>query len=120
MSAIDFPFGFDARGRTALSEPPDHLRDLLEMLLFTGQGERVNRPSLGTGLMQLVHEPSSPELAAATEVLVQGAIQEWLGNVLAVESVDVTSDEGRFEVRVGYVIRDTGERRVDAFSRSAA
>jgi len=46
---IDFPFRFDARGRTAETGADDHIRDLIEEFLFTNPGERVNRPDFGSG-----------------------------------------------------------------------
>ena len=51
---IDFPFHFDARQQTAATTDDDHIRDLIEQLLLTGPGERVNRPNFGGGLQQLV------------------------------------------------------------------
>jgi hypothetical protein len=114
---IDFPFAIDGRGRTAEADPAEHVRDLLEQLLLTAPGERVNRPSLGSGLMHLVLEPSSQELAAATELLVQGAIQNWLGDLVEVEGVDVSSSDGLFEVTVRYRTRPDGESRTDVFRR---
>ena len=65
---IDFPFHFDDRGRTATTTLDDHVRDLIEQLLFTSPGERVNRPDFGAGLLQLVFAPNSAELAAAAAV----------------------------------------------------
>ena len=37
----------------------DHLRDLIEQVLFTAPGERVMRPDFGSGLLALVFEPNS-------------------------------------------------------------
>ena len=51
---IDFPFHFDSRGRTAATSDDDHIRDMIEELLFTNPGERVNRPDFGSGLLQMV------------------------------------------------------------------
>ncbi len=47
------------------------------------------RPDFGSGLMQLVFAPNSVELAATTQFLVQGALQQWLGNLIALEAVEV-------------------------------
>ena len=69
---IDFPFHFDGRGRTAATGDDDHVRDMIEQLLFTSPGERVNRPDFGSGLLQLVFAPNSPELAAALQFTVAG------------------------------------------------
>ena len=84
---IDFPFHFDTRGRTAQTDDDDHIRDLIDQVLFTAPGERVNRPTFGSGLMQLVFAPNSDELAATTQFLVQGALQQWLGDLIVVEAV---------------------------------
>jgi phage baseplate assembly protein W len=109
---VDFPYGIDARGRTAEVGEEGHVRDLIEQVLFTAPGERVNRPTFGSGLLGLVFEPNSEALAAATEHTVQGALQLWLGDVILVEGVDVTSDDSRLEVTVRYVLRRTQEQRI--------
>ena len=86
---IDFPLQFNGSGRTAAADDEDHIRDLIEQVLFTAPGERVNRPSFGSGLMQLVFAPNSDALAAATQMAVHGALQQWLGEMVLVEAVDV-------------------------------
>jgi len=78
---VDFPFHFDTRGRTAETGDSDHIRDLIAQVLFTSAGERVNRPDFGCGLQRLVFAPNSDELAAATQFLVQGSLQQWLGDL---------------------------------------
>lgn len=113
---LDDPFHFDARGRAAETDADDHVRDLILQVLFTSPGERVNRPEFGCGLKQLVFAPNSDALAAATQQLVQGALQRWLQEVIAVERVTVVAVESRLEVTVTYVRRDTGERRQDSFT----
>jgi phage baseplate assembly protein W len=114
---IDHPFRVDARGRTALTDGDEHVRDLVEQVLFTSPGERVNRPDFGTGLLRLVFAPNGGELATATQLLVQGALQQWLGDVIQVERVDVEAEDATLRVTVEYVVRRTGERRADAFAR---
>lgn len=115
---VDFPYHLDGRGRTAASGPDDHLRDLIEQVLFTAPGERVMRPDFGSGLLGLVFEPGGPELVAATQHLVQGALQQELGHLLAVESVEVTQDEGVLTISVSYVALRTQERAAATFTRS--
>jgi phage baseplate assembly protein W len=115
---IDYPFHFGGRGRTADTTESDHLRDLIEQVLFTVPGERVNRPDFGAGLMQLPFAPLSDELASATQFLVQGALQQWLGDRIAVEQVRVTRDDSALRVLVQFVVQRTGERRVEQFQRT--
>lgn len=114
---IDFPFHFDSRGQTARTSREDHVRDLIEQVLFTAPGERVNRPDFGSGLMQLVFGPASPEVASATQFLVQGALQQWLGEVIEVEDVAVRAEESTLAVTVVYRLRGSQQRQTARFER---
>ena len=117
MTNIRFPFQIDGRGRTATATDEAHIRQMIEQVLFTSPGERVNRPDFGTGIMQLVFAPNSPELAAATEFTIQGALQQWLGDVIQVEAVNVESQESTLHVTVQYRIRRNQQRAVARFSQ---
>jgi len=117
VTQIAFPFRIDGRGRTASAAPDAHVRDLVEQVLFTTPGERVNRPDFGSGLRQLVFAGNSEELAAATRFLVQGALQKWLQEVVRVEDVAVESEESTLTVTVRYVVLATEEQRTDRFIR---
>ena len=64
---LDFPFRIDKRGRTTVTGENDHIRDMIEQVLFTNPGERVNRPDFGCGLKRLLFMPNSQPLAAATQ-----------------------------------------------------
>lgn len=114
---LDFPLQIDPRGRTARSNDDAHIRDLIEQVLFTSPGERVNRPGFGTGLMQLVFAPASQELATATQFLVKGALQQWLGELILVQDVVVEATDSTLEVQVVYQINRTQENRLAQFSR---
>lgn len=115
---IDYPLHFDGRGRTAETDEASHVRDLIEQLLFTSPGERVNRPDFGSGLLQLVFTPASPELAATTQFLVQGALQQWLADRIQVEDVAVGVEDSTLRVTVTYVLRRTQERETAEFARA--
>jgi phage baseplate assembly protein W len=115
---IDFPFRIDGRGRTAA--PPDtntHIQELMEQLLFTSPGERVNRNDFGSGLLQSVFAPNSMELSAATQFLVQGALQQWLGNLIQVQAVNVAAQDTQVTVTVQYVVRSTQTIQTQQFTR---
>ena len=114
---ISFPFQIDRQGRTATTNDEAHVRDMIEQLLFTMPGERVMRPDFGSGLAQLVFQPNSQELATAVQFLVQGNLQQWLGEIVVIESVEVTSSESRITVQVQYLLRRTQQRRTAQFSR---
>ncbi|UQX88116.1 GPW/gp25 family protein [Jatrophihabitans telluris] len=109
VSYIDFPFAVGPGGRTASTDYAEHVRDLIEQLLFTTPGERVNRPDFGCGLADLVFEPNSPELASVLQVSIAAAIQRWLGDLVTVEDVSVAAQESTLTVAVSYVLVVTGE-----------
>lgn len=115
---IDYPFHFDRQGRTALTGDEDHIRDMIEQFLFTNAGERVNRPDFGSGLLQLLFSPNSPELAAAVEFTVQGGLQRWLGDLIEVQEVAGRSLDALIEVTIRYRIRRTQQVRVHVFERN--
>jgi len=114
---IDFPYHFDARRRTAGTTDDDHIRDMIEQVLFTTPGERVNQPTFGSGLLRLVFEPNSDALAAAMQMAIQGSLQQWLGDIIAVDAVQVQHNDGTLEVRVQYTVRRTQQRTVATFTR---
>jgi phage baseplate assembly protein W len=103
LNYFDYPFSIDGSGRAALSLADDHVRDLIEQVLFTAPGERVMLPEFGCGLLKLVFEPNSVLLAAATELLVRGSLQRWLEYVIDVTSVKVNATEEQLVVDVEYV-----------------
>src|SRR5215470_14061933 len=114
---LDYPYHIDVRGRTASADDDEHIRDMIEQVLFTSPGERVNRPTFGSGLMQLVFAPNSPELAAATQFLVQGALQQWLGDLILVDLVEVTAEDSSLRVTIQYTVRRTNERQTVQLAR---
>jgi uncharacterized protein len=115
---IDYPFNFDSRGRTATIDRDPHIRDMIEQLLFTNQGERVNRPDFGSGLMQFVFAPNSPELATALQFTMQSSLQRWLGDIIDVLNLEVVSEESTLRILIQYVVRRTNEAQTTVFTRT--
>jgi len=101
---LHFPYQFDGRGRSREDDEATWIRGLIEQVLFTTPGERVMRPEFGSGLHELVFAPNSPELAATVQFLVQGALQQWLSDLISVEQVEVRSLEAGLAVTVAYTI----------------
>jgi uncharacterized protein len=105
---IDFPYHFEGKGRTASTDDDDHIRDMIEQLLFTPPGERVNRPDFGSGLLGMVFEPNSPELAATLEFGMQAAVQRELSDLIELRAL------------VQYEVLRTKEQRTETIERSGA
>ena len=114
---IAFPYSSAFDGRTATAELEAHIYQMIEQLLFTSPGERVNRPTFGSGVMQLIFAPNSQELASATEHMIQSAIQQYLGDLIRPEAVTVTSEDATLTILVQYVIQRTQQRQIAQFER---
>jgi phage baseplate assembly protein W len=111
---VNSPYQFDGRGRT-LDPGGDYLRQLVEQVLFTSPGERVDLPDFGSGLLQLTFSPTSLEIAAATQFTVQAALQKWLSAYIKVLAVEATSVESTLTVTVTYAPLDTGVTQVQTY-----
>lgn len=117
---LDFPFRFDAAGRTAGVDEDGHIRDLIEQVLFTSPGERVNLPAFGCGLLRLVFAPNGDALATTAQMTVQGALQQWLGDLIQLEAVDVQHYDATLAITVQYTVRRTQRRQVARFERQGS
>lgn len=115
---IDFPYQFDNRGQTTTTDDDDHIRDMIEQFLFTNTGERVNRPEFGSGLLQLIFTPNSPELASTLQFTVQAGLQQWLGDVIEVQALEVVSEDAKLQVEIIYMVRRNLQTRTTTFVRN--
>ena len=116
MATLDYPYHFDSRGRSATTDELDHIRDLIEQVLFTSPGERVMRPDFGAGLLGLVFEPNSTTIAATTQFLVQSGLQRHLAGLIAVDTVSVENLDAALQVTVRYVVLADGSVQQSVFS----
>jgi|SRR2546427_8134352 uncharacterized protein len=115
---IDFPFHFSGDGRTAVTGDDDHIRDMIEQLLFTNPGERVNRPDFGSGLLRMVFAPNSPEVATALKFSLQADLQRWLGDLVELQTLEVDSVDSSLLITIQYLVRRTNERQTTQFTRA--
>ena len=113
---VAFPYGFDTSGRTAAPADQDHhVQDLIEQVLLTAPGERVNRPTFGSGTGQLVFAPNSDALAIAQQALIQGNLQLWLSDLITVQSVQVANDDSTLLITVQYTVIQTQRAQTAQF-----
>lgn len=114
-TALDYPYGIGTDGTARQTTDADHLRDLIVQVLLTNPGERVNLPEFGVGIERLVFAPNSDALRASTQFLVTTNLRRWLGDVIDVERVDVTSIPGEEEtVTIEIVFTDKRTRQRNA------
>jgi len=116
---IDYPFHIAGDGRTATTDEDDHIRDLIEQVLFTMPGERVNRPTFGSELSRMVFAPNSAAAAPAVQLAIQGALLQWLGDLIIVDAVEVQSVDSSLTVIVRYLVRRNQQRQIVELTRGA-
>ena len=112
---INFPYQFDGRGRTREATLQDYVNQIVEQVLFTSPGERVNLPDFGSGLLQLPFAPNSIEMAAATQFSVQAALQKWLGSYVKVQSVLASVEDAVLTVKVTYTPLSSDVTQIQTF-----
>jgi phage baseplate assembly protein W len=112
---LAFPYNFDSTGHTVQATLARHVRDMIEQILFTSPGERVNRPTFGSGTAQLVFAPNSDVLSSAQEQAIQAGLQQWLSDLIRVQSVRVTAQDSTLLITVTYQIVQTQQMETQQF-----
>ena len=79
-----FPLRIDSASQQTARAPtyPEHVEQMIEQVLLTTPGERVNLPQFGCGLRQLLFAPVSDALQATMRIQVMQALGQALGGVI--------------------------------------
>ncbi len=117
MREVSYPFKVDKSGRTATAERDEHIRHMIEQVLFTAPGERVNRPDFGVNIRQFVFAGGSNDTSAAAQFLVQGELERWLGDIIDIESVNVENKEAALHITIRFSVRADQQHLVAQFER---
>jgi hypothetical protein len=112
---VAFPYAFDSTGHTAQTDLPGHINDMIEQILLTAPGERVNRPTFGCGVIQLVFAGNSDSLAAAQQQVIQTSLLQWLSDLIQVNAVYVQAQESNLLITIVYTIIATQEQQTQQF-----
>ncbi|MGA7214265.1 MAG: GPW/gp25 family protein [Terrimicrobiaceae bacterium] len=113
VQRIRFPFGINGSvGR--LRQEPDYdayIVQLIKQVIFTGAGERINRPQFGAGVRRLLFAPNSIGTASLAQTVVFQALNTWLGTLIRVDRVEVAAEAEKLLIDVSYTILQKGEQR---------
>lgn len=107
---IAFPFKLNNQGLVATTDYNQHIYQMIEQILFTMPGERVNLPSFGCGLQRLVFTTNNTEMVAVTQAMVQAALSQWLGDVIQVATVEVRAEDSKVTIWIEYAVLISQER----------
>lgn len=118
-------FGFSLRigddGRLVEVDRPQHVRDMMEQVLFTRPGERVNRPDFGCGIQDLVFDPMDDSMISAVARTTADQLRQWLGDVIALQGVDVArvvGQDGVLQIVISYRLLPEDRTRTATFLQS--
>lgn len=118
---VGFPFKINSYGRISDPDYELHVQQMIELVLFTAPGERVNRPEFGCGLLQIIYGPDTQNMAGTVELLVRTSLQRWMSDVITVTKVEVQAGEdGALRVSLTYVLLRDRETRVAVFEPPGA
>jgi uncharacterized protein len=117
MSGFGYPYRIGPDGQTAGAEHEQHIRELIEQLLFTRRGERVNRPDFGAGVTELIFVENAPEMAAAAQHMVMGTLQQFLSDAIEVRGVDTRATDSQLAITVRYRPLDEARERTVVVER---
>jgi len=76
----------------------------------------VNNPAFGSGLQRMVFLPAADAIAATAQVVVQSALQQWLGDLIHLQTVQVIVEDSTVQVTVRYVVVRTQQQQVAQFT----
>jgi len=108
-----FPFRIDFVSIQAAQTPYEaHVEQMIRQVLLTSPGERADLPEFGCGLRQLLFAPFSDALTTTTQMQVQQALNQWLGNQIQVINVNVVPPEqapaeGELFIEIDYILTET-------------
>ena len=111
---LSYPYSTGSTGAPKTGGPDDHLRDLILQVLFTNPGERVNLPTFGVGVQQLVFAPNGDMLRSSAQFLIYTSLQQWLGDRITMNQVTVSSIAGEEEtvtIEIVYTLNATQQQQ---------
>ncbi|MEI6682124.1 MAG: GPW/gp25 family protein [Bacteroidota bacterium] len=113
IHSIRYPFAIDDGFGTLAEETgyAAHVEQMIRQVLFTNPGERINRPDFGCGITRMVFAPNSDESANLTKVIINQALDRWLGTLIEVIDVEAAAINETLEIKIVYLLRARQERR---------
>jgi phage baseplate assembly protein W len=104
---LGFPLALAAHHGIDVVSVEQSVQAMIEQMLFTSPGERVNRPTFGVGAPRYVFEPNSPLLAERLRSALEDNVYEDFGTSVNIVELTVEQDEEQLIVRIGFEIVGT-------------
>lgn len=110
-----YPFRITA-GTDNMAAGEALIEQSIDQILGTARGERVMRPTFGSGLPALVFRNNGAALAALAEYVVRDALTEFEPRI-TVMNVTAQADDAAVHIMVEYVINATNSARNRVFTQ---
>ena len=109
-------------GDPLLDTRTQHVRGLIEQVLFTVARERGHRPEFGAGVKALLFEPNAAPLWQVTERRLSAALAEVLTTEVDPKSLEVSvgGEDAQLVIRVAYTLAAIGRREEHIFNFGGA
>jgi len=101
---LAFPLRLGPGKALAVTDLEDDVRAMIEQILLTAPGERVNRPTFGVGIYAYVFEANSPFLASQLRIALDENVYEFLGRNVRIVALDVTWDDAQLHVDIQFTL----------------
>lgn len=108
---VNEPFQVDTSGEVGFtSNPADWAKNHILALLLTSPGERVMRPTYGTGLRKFLFENNDPLVIQSMVAQINTALQTYEPGItlINVSVVQMDQNNGLVEIRIDYQLRNQG------------
>jgi phage baseplate assembly protein W len=99
---LAFPPQVGSDGRVAFSDGAENIRQAIEIVLRTGQRERLRLPEFGTGLERFLFEPNTTATRRLIQDRMAKALQAWEPRI-TIQSIDVVEDPADPEAAIATV-----------------
>lgn len=106
-TGLAFPLRLGPGRSLAVVDLEHDVRAMIEQILLTAPGERVNRPSFGVGIYAYVFEPNSQFLATQLRTALDDNVYEHLGKNVRILALDVTATDEQLHVDIRFEIAGT-------------
>src|SRR5215471_20173947 len=106
-----FPIKLNAKGGIDWSEGPARISDAIWIIVKTSLGERVMRPTFGTGANDYVFQSNSSVVRTNLVAAIKSALVQWeprieLGEI---QAQPVANEPSQVLVSIEYRVRTTNE-----------
>lgn len=82
----------------------EHIRNMIISILMTSPGERIHMPDFGCGLKDMVFSANGPVQKSVVDFVVVSALEKWIGDLIKVNNVDVTTIDEKIIIEIEYEI----------------